>query len=73
MSSDVLPQKKGKCRKQVLAMLKGARTSFGVVLTPELEVLAILNWGGAKRFHHLKAGGGGGRARNLYIPCLGET
>ena len=45
MSSDVLPLTRGKCRKQVSAMLKGARIRFGVVLTPELEVLAILNWG----------------------------
>ena len=39
-------------------MLKGGTTSFEVVLTRELEVLAILK-GGAKSFHPLKGGGGG--------------
>ena len=44
---------------KVLAMLKWDTNSFEVVLTQELEVLAILKvcvWGGggAKRFHPLK-------------------
>ena len=33
---------------KVLAMLQGGTTSFGVVLTQELEVLAILMGGGQK-------------------------
>ena len=44
---------------KVLAMLKGGgggTTSFEIVLTQELEVLAIL-LGGAKSFHPLKGGG----------------
>ena len=43
---------------KVLAMLKGGTKSFKVVLTRELEVLAIL-MGAAKGFHLLKVGGGG--------------
>ena len=55
----VLPLRKGGTEK-VLAMLKGGGGGikrFGVVLTRELEVLAILK-GGVKRFHSLKGGGG---------------
>ena len=40
-------------------MLKGVTTSFEVVLTRDLEVLAILmRGGGATSFHPLKGGGG---------------
>ena len=51
---EVLPPKKGGAKK-VLAMLKGGTTSFEVVLTQDLEVLAILN-GGAKSVHSIKRG-----------------
>ena len=42
----------------VLAILKGGTTSFGVFLTQELEVLAILKGGVIKGFHPLEGGGG---------------
>ena len=53
----------------VLAMLKAEETggtkSFKVVLTQELEVLAIvMGGGGAKSFHPLKGGG------TKSLPCL---
>ena len=51
---------------KVLAMLKGGTTSFKVVLTQELEVLAIVvGWG--KSFHPLKGGGG----RKKFYPVSG--
>ena len=56
VASEVLPLQKGGAEK-VLAMLKGGTTSFEVVLTWELEVLAIV-MGGTKSFHPLKGGGG---------------
>ena len=61
---------KRRVSEKVLAMLKAGRgggtvkTSFGVVLTWELEVLAILK-GGAKGFRPLKGGGGGGSELRL--------
>ena len=60
---EVLPLGKGLAEK-VLAMLKGAgdMKGLGVVLTLLLEVLAILNWWGAKRFHSLK-----GVAQNVLL------
>ena len=39
--------------------------SFGVVLTREPEVFAILKGEGAKRFHPIKGGGG-----RKVLPCL---
>ena len=48
-------------------MLKGGTTRFEVVLTLELEVLAILK-GDANSFHPLK-GEGGGMARKV-LPSL---
>ena len=64
-ASEVYPCKKG--AENVLAMLRGT-TSFEVVLTRELEVLAILirGGGGAKDFHPLNGEGGGGK----WLPCL---
>ena len=53
-TSEVLPLQKRGERKKVLAVLKGGggTTSFEVVLTWELEVLAIVMWGGgAKSFY----------------------
>ena len=58
----------------------GGVKGFGVVLTQELEVLAILNeGGGGGRFHPLKLGGGGGGEheqfnrswgrRNMFLTC----
>ena len=56
--SSYLPLQKGRERKQVLARLKGGgHTEFWVVLTQELEVLAILKEG-RKRFPPFKGGGG---------------
>ena len=49
------PYKKRGGTEKVLAMLKGGTSSLGLVLTWELEVLAILK--GAKSFHPLKGGG----------------
>ena len=43
---------------KVVVMPKGGTASFEVVLTWELEVLAILT-GGTKSVHPLKGGGGG--------------
>ena len=56
-SEDLPLQKVG--AEKVLAVLKGrgGTNSFVVVLTWELEVLAIL-MGGTKSFHPLKGGGG---------------
>ena len=57
---------------KVSAMLKGGTTSFGVVLTRELEVLAIVRRGGGgaqkgvggyKKFHPVFGVGGGGAKR----------
>ena len=58
------PYKKGEGAEKISAMLKGGTTSFEVVLTRELEVLAILK-GGAKSFHPLKGGGGGAKSFTL--------
>ena len=44
-ASEVLHIQKGVEADMILAMLQGGTTSFGVVLTRELEVLAILNVG----------------------------
>ena len=55
---------------KVSAMLKGGggrgwgTTSFGLVLTWELEVLAILCKGGAQSFHPFK------RREQKILPCL---
>ena len=47
---EVLPLRKRGGAEQVLAMLKGGgTTSFEVVLTRELEVLAIVMGGGAQK------------------------
>ena len=55
--SSYLPLQKGRERKQVLARLKGGgHTEFWVVLTQELEVLAILKEG-RKRFPPFKGRG----------------
>ena len=45
-------------------MLKGATKSFGVVLTQELEVLAIL-MGGRNKYPPFKRGGGGTKGFTL--------
>ena len=45
-------------------MLKEGHKKFGVVLTQELEVLAIL-MGGRKRFPPFKRGGGGTKSFTL--------
>ena len=47
---EVLPLQKGGGAEKVLAMLKGGTKSFEVVLTRELEVLAIVMGGGRKKF-----------------------
>ena len=53
-------------------MLKGGTTSFEVVSTRELEVLAILmgegGGGGTTSFHPLKKRGGGGAKRPVIFP-----
>ena len=60
---EVLPLRKG--AENVLAMLKGGGTKcFEVVLTRELEVLAIVMGGGHKRCPPFKGG-----AQNV-LPCL---
>ena len=46
--SELLPYEKGGWKKGV-PMLKGGRTSFGVVFPRKLEALAILKGGGRKR------------------------
>ena len=56
------PYKKGRGAEKFLAILKGGCTKgFGVVFTQELEVLAILEGGGGKKFPLFKGGGGRGR------------
>ena len=55
--------KRGRAGK-VIAILKGGTTRFGVVLTQELEVLAIL-YRRAKSFRPLK-----GRGRKRFYPVL---
>ena len=52
------PQEKGGGKSVSLAEGGGDTTSFGVVFTRKLEVLAILKGGGStKSFHPLKEGG----------------
>ena len=58
----------------------GVQNKFEIVLTRELEVLAILmwGWGGAKSFHPLKGGrekfypvlGGGGGSAKRFGPAI---
>ena len=57
------PSKKKRGGGGVLDMLKVGTISFEVVLTRELEVLAIAMWG-AKSFHPLKGG------TQKVLPCL---
>ena len=58
---EVLPLRKGGGAEKTLAMLKGGggggTTSFGIVFTHQLEVLAILKGGGTKRFPLCKTSG----------------
>ena len=75
-------QKKGGRRKSFSHAVGGGGTqSFEVVFTWELEVLAILNWGGgalkafsplkgggSKKFYPVLSGRGGGRAQNVLDP-----
>ena len=53
----VLLLRKGGGAENVLAMLKGGRGSFDVVLTRELEVLAIVMGGGMQKFYPVLRGG----------------
>ena len=59
-ASEVLPLQKGGQTGNVSAMLKGGGQKKEIVLTRELEVLAMLK-GGAKSNHYLK----GGRAQKV--------
>ena len=61
--SEVLPlQKEGGGAEKVLAMLKGGTTSFGVVLTQELEVL---DRGERGKFYPVLGGGGAQKVLEL--------
>ena len=50
---------------------EGGTKCFRVVLTQDLEVLAILKAGVQKTFHLLKRGGGGGGGERFYIVLTG--
>ena len=71
-------KKRGGGTEKVLDMLKGGTTPFDVILTWELEVLAILMGVGAKSFHPLKGGRkrfypvlrGGGRGTTSFGPAI---